>query len=82
MTKTLRVQSLEIPFRVSVRKEKRKPYQKDFRILHQNEPLPQCISFLYETLWPNVNTVFKFYEFVFSIFLGGRWGAKENNLGL
>lgn len=77
MTKTLRVQSLEIPFRVSVRKEKKKSYQQDFRILHQNEPLSQCISFLYETLWPNVNTVFKFYEFIFSIFLGGDGGQKR-----
>lgn len=76
MTKTL-----SAIFRNSIpgfsQKRKKKPYQQDFRILHQNEPLSQCISFLYETLWPNVNTVFKFYEFIFSIFLGGDGGQKR-----
>lgn len=67
MTKTLKVQSIEIPFQVLVRKRKENILAKKTSELgYQNEPLPQSISFVYETLWSNVNTMFKCYEFIFS----------------
>lgn len=74
MPKTLRVQSLEIPFWVSVRKKEKKPKKHTKKI---SEFYIKMIHFpnvypFHMRLYGPMSIPFKFYEFIFSTLHGAK----------